>query len=131
MSLLQRRQQELVAGVVTWTRARIIDELFHFFRIHDRQVDPQTGHKRSKYEKQGEFILYRINLYKPAPVFILYASDLVLGSCEQLERELSSLDDESLDDVMRESIYRLLDELNISHFKIDVLRRNIRWEIQK
>jgi len=88
----------------------------------------ETGHKRSKYEKQGEFILYRMNIYKPSPTFVLDTSDLVLGS--QLERELSSLDDAGLDDVMRESIYRLLDELNLSPFKVDVLRRNINWEIR-
>ena len=39
-----------------------------------------------------------MNSYKPSPSFVLYTSDLVLGS--QLERELSSLDDESLDDVV-------------------------------
>jgi len=120
--------KELVACATPWTRARITDELFYMFRTKDLDIDPETGHKRSKYEKQGEFILYRINIYKPAPSLILYASDLVPGS--QLERELSSLDDDSLDDIMREAIYRLLDELNVSDFKIDVLRRNINWEIQ-
>lgn len=119
---------ELVAGVTPWTRARIVDELLLMLRTTDIEVDYKTGHRRSKYEKQAEFILYRMNAYKPSPSFILYTSDLVRGS--QLERELSSLDDESLDDVMRESIYRLLDELNVSSFRIDVLRRNINWEIQ-
>ena len=112
---------------LSWTRAKLIDELLYFFRTTDIDLDYKTGHRRSKYEKQGEFILYRINLYKPPPVFVLNYSDLQPGS--QLEMELSGLDDEGLDDVMRESIYRLLDELNTSKYKVDVLRRNIRWEI--
>lgn len=118
---------ELAISTTRWTRAKIADELLLLFRTTDINVDPETGHKRSKYEKQAEFILYRINIYKPAPPFILYTSDLNL----QLEKELSCLDDESLDDVIRETIYRLLDELNTSDFKIDVPRHNIRWEIQK
>ena len=120
--------KELVVGATPWTRAKIVDESLLMFRTTDANIDPETGHMRSKYEKQAEVILYRINIYSPAPAFILYASDLVQGS--QLERELSSLDEEELDDVLREAIYRLLDELNVSDFKIDVLRRNIRWEIQ-
>lgn len=121
-------QRELVTGVVPWNNARIVDELLYVLKTTCIEIDYNTGHRRSKYERQGEFILYRINLYKPAPVFILYANDLVQDS--QLERELSGLDDESLDDVMTEAIYRLLDELNTSEFKIEVLRRNIRWEIK-
>jgi len=115
-------------ATVPWSRARIIDELLYMFKTKDPDTDPETGHKRSKYEKQGEFILHRINIYRPAPSLVLYSSDLEQGS--QLERELSGLDDAGLDDVMTESIYRLLDELNTSEFKIDVLRRNIRWKIK-
>jgi hypothetical protein len=116
-----------VIGEKSWTTARVIDELSYVFRTKDLDTDPETGHERSRYEKQGEYILYRMNIYKPAPSFVLYTSDLDV----QLERELSNLDDESLDDVMKEAIYRLLDELNVSDFKIDVLRRGIRWEIQE
>jgi hypothetical protein len=123
------RTRELVAGIVSWKKDRIIDELFYMFRKTDVSTDPKTGHKRSKYERQGEFILYRTNLYKPPPVFIVYESDLVPGS--QLDSEVSGLDDEALDDVMREAIYRLLDELNTSEFKPGVLRRNIHWEIHE
>lgn len=109
-----------------WTRAKTIDELFNFFRKKDRIVDPRTGHERSKYELQGEFILYRINLYKPAPSLVLYENDLD----QDLKAELDDLDDATLNDVMVEAIYRLLDELNTSTFRVDVLRRRIRWEVQ-
>ncbi len=121
-----RRGRELVAGVVSWSIEKIIDELFYTFRKTDVRVDSKTGHKRSKYERQAEFILYRINVYRPPPVFILYKDDI----SEQLKAELDSLHDETLDDVMRECIYDLMDELNTSEFKPTVRRRDIRWEIK-
>ena len=109
------------------TRARIVDELLYMLRTMDPEVDYETGHKRSKYEKIGEFVLHRMNLYKPSPIFTLNESDLT----DDLRGDLLSLDNNGLDDVMREVIYQLLDELNTSEFRIFVKRRDIRWEIQK
>jgi hypothetical protein len=108
-----------------WTRARIVDELLYLLRTSNPEVDYESGHKRSKYEKKGEFVLHRINLYKPSPMFTLDESDL----SEDLRRELLSLDNGDLDDVMREAIYQLLDELNTSDFRVFVKRRDIRWKI--
>ncbi len=122
-------RRELVAGVDVTPRsqARIVDELLYMFRTTDAKIDSKTGHKRSKYERRAEFILYRINLYKPAPVFEIYENEIP----EDLRAELDELDEDSLDDIMVETIYRLLDLLNVSKFKIDVPRRSIRWEFKE
>jgi hypothetical protein len=116
-----------------WTTARLIDELIIWFRSVDVNIDDQTGHKRSKYERQAESILYKMGVYEAAPTFILYASDFVSpGTKKSLIQEFSSLDDKELDNVMRETIARLFDNINDgTYYNLNVKRRYISWEIQK
>jgi hypothetical protein len=113
-------------SICVLSRAKIVDELERLCRHADIQVD-KKGHKRSLYERQAEFILSRFNLWKSPPSFIFHTTHLVKGS--PLEREFNDLDDDSLDDVMREVIYRLLDSLNF--WSIQIQRRNINWEIAR
>jgi hypothetical protein len=116
-----------------WTTAKLIDELIIWFRSVDVKIDEQTGHKRSKYERQAESILYKMGVYDTAPTFILYTSDFVFpGTKKNLIKEFSSLDTNELDDVMREAISRLFDNVNDGiYYKLNVKRRDISWEIQK
>lgn len=114
------------------TTARLKDDLFNFLRTYERKQDEKTGFVRSRYEKQAEFILYRINIWRPnPPTFTLYEADLEKANECELRNELDCLDDKTLDGIMRECIYDLMDELNTSTFAPIVKRRDIRWEIKE
>lgn len=116
-----------------WTTAKLIDELIIWFRSVDVKIDEQTGHKRSKYERQAESILYKMGVYQAGPIFILHTSDLDSPITKKtLIQEFSSLDGKELDDVMREGIARLFDNVNDgTYYKLNIKRRDISWEIQK
>jgi len=117
----------------SWTTAKVIDELIIWFRSVDIKIDEQTGHKRSKYERQAESTLYKMGVYQASPTFILHTSDFDSTLTSNiLKKEFASLDTKELDNVMREGIARLFDNVNDgTYYKLNIKRRDIGWEIQK
>lgn len=121
-----------------WTRARLIEELLIWFRSIDIQIDERTGHKRSKYERQAEFVMYRIAFYRPPPTFVVNVSDFDLQDnintyepIDTLRTELLSLDEETLEDVMTETISRLYENVNDRYYRLSIKRKDIKWVFQK
>ncbi len=100
----------------SWTTAKLIDELIIWFR-----------------SVQAESSLYKMGVYQASPTFILHTSDFDSTLTSNiLKKEFASLDTKELDNVMREGIARLFDNVNDgTYYKLNIKRRDISWEIQK
>lgn len=73
-----KRIQPKVSDEV-WTTAAVKDELtFQLSSVCSFKIDENTQeiHITHKYYDRADFVLYRINVYKPPPVFIINLSDI-------------------------------------------------------
>jgi len=64
---------------------------------------------RRFYEEQARYKMYRIPVFRPPPVFVVYLKHLDEG----LKKELSNLDRESKDLVMKEAISRIFEQVEV------------------
>jgi hypothetical protein len=99
-----------------WTTERLIDEFYLHLMNYEIQTDKETGRKRSKYEHAAEDLIYRIPVYQPVPSFIVNMNDLT----DKLNEELRNLDDKSLNEVMKQAIGRIFENINERYFKLSV-----------
>src|SRR5215203_3965971 len=104
-----------------WSPAKIIDEL-QLCLITTFEKD----NFNRKYLKKAEYLIYRIPLFRPIPPFEINISDLT----PKLEKELASIDKNTLDYVMKESIGRLFEEINQEYFYLNV-RKLLKWRFVK
>jgi hypothetical protein len=77
-----------------------------------------------KYQEQAENLIYRIPVYRPTPSFFVELHDLSY----KVKQELHSLDDKTLDRVMKEAIARIFENINERYFLLSV-KKLLRWEI--
>jgi hypothetical protein len=103
-----------------WTLEKLKDELFCC--LMSIKVNGQY-----KYEKQAKYLIYRISIYKPTPYFIINNDDLSL----KLKKELSSLDDDTLDEVIKDVVSWIYESINKNFFLLSIKRYGlIFWEIE-
>ena len=102
-----------------WTLEKLKDELFCY--LMSIKVNDEC-----KYEKQAIDLIYKIPKYRPTPYFIINESDLSL----KLKRELSSLDDVTLDSVIKDVLSWIYELVNRKYFLLSIKRYGlIYWRI--
>jgi hypothetical protein len=109
-----------------WTTERLIDELYLYLIKCDIRIDDADGLKKSKYEKQAEYLMYRIPVYQPVPSFIVNINDLD----DRLKKELTSLDYNSLTRILGESIARIFQNMNERYFNLSV-KKMLKCELEE
>lgn len=85
-------------------------------------VQEDTGSR--KYEEQAKKLIYRIPIYRPTPFFIINLKDLSL----KVKIELVRLNEESLDDVMKEAIGRIFEQIDQGDF-LSSVRPLLHWKL--
>lgn len=101
-----------------WTIEAVIDELsLCLIKTRDGSV--------RKYEQQARRLIYKIPIYRPTPFFIVDIADLT----STLKQELSRLEEESLEYVMREAIGRIFEQVDERYFLLNV-RPLLRWKLE-
>jgi hypothetical protein len=104
----------------------LIDELkYHLSKVvgvetrskEDKELKQHTIFGDRKYYNQA-FDLLRIGAYKPVPYFIINLSDL----SEELRKELSSLDKQSRQFVLKQTIGRIFEDVNSDLFHKSISR---------
>ena len=84
-----------------------------------------TGVLRRFYEEQARYKMYRIPVFRPPPVFVVYLKHLDEG----LKKELSNLDRESKDLVMKEAISRIFEQVDKRFFLLSV-KPLLKWRFE-
>ena len=84
-----------------------------------------TGVPRRFYEEQARYKMHRIPVFLPPPVFVVHLKHLD----EELKKELSSLDKESKDFVMKDAISRIFEQVDKRYFLLNV-RPLLRWRFE-
>jgi hypothetical protein len=103
-----------------WTLEKLKDELY----VHLMSVEV-NGER--KYEKQARGLIYRIPVHHPTPYFIINQSDL----SERLKKELSCLNYDYLDAVIKEVISGIYESVNKTYFLLSVKRYGlVSWRIE-
>jgi hypothetical protein len=93
-----------------------------------RRQDPKNqgrGIIRRLYEVQARYKGYRVPIFRPPPAFVVYLKHLD----DRLKLELSSLDRETKDFVMREAIGRVFEQVDKRFFLLSV-KRILRWRLE-
>jgi hypothetical protein len=80
---------------------------------------------RRLYEEQARYKMSRIPIFQAPRVFVVYLKHLD----ERLKRQLSSLDRESKDFVMREAIGRIFEQID-KRFYLLSAKRLSRWRLE-
>lgn len=112
-----------------WTIAATTDELIfqlssaYSFTIND---DTKEIHIMHKYYEQAEYILYRINIYNPRPVFVINRSDLASRLQSELKRLFRS-SREAFDKIVTEAVEVILESVNRRYYHLNGIKGKIRW----
>jgi len=69
--------------------------------------------------------MYRIPVFRPPPIFIVYLKHLD----DRLKKELANLDRETKDFVMREAIGRIYEQVNKQFFLLSV-KPLLKWRLE-
>ena len=102
-----------------WTTNRLIEELY----LNMMSVRKDTIRK---YQEQAENLIYRIPVYKPIPYFYVELGDLSY----KIKKELHALNDKALDNVMKEAIGKIFENIDEPYFLLSV-KKLLKWEIVK
>jgi hypothetical protein len=81
---------------------------------------------RSLYEVQAKYKMYRIPIFRPPPTFVVYLKHLEY----HLKKELASLDNATLDYVMKEAVGRICEEIDKRYFLLRV-KPLLRWRLER
>lgn len=130
----------------SWTLAAISDELtislldtkVAFCMINSNQktnanskaeetwrCNTDSGLLRRLYEEQARYKMYRVPVFLPPPIFVVYLKHLD----DRLKKELANLDRESKDFVMREAIGRICEQINKQFFLLSV-KPLLKWRLE-
>jgi hypothetical protein len=101
-----------------WTTNKLEQELY----LDLMKVRDDENHR--KYEQQAKDLIYKIPVYRPIPSFIVSLADL----SDRVKVELRGLDPESLNDVMKESICRIFENIDERYFLLNV-KKLLKWEL--
>jgi hypothetical protein len=132
-----------------WSLAAIVDELFIslldtkavFCMINSNRKtsvfsDPKkaaeanrsnsgSGVPRRLYEEQASYKMYRIPVFRPSPIFVIYLKHLD----ERLKKELANLDKEAKDFVVKEAIGRICEQVDKRFFLLSV-KPLLKWRLE-
>jgi hypothetical protein len=132
-----------------WSLAAISDELYismldtkvAFCMINSNQKSSlMFGHRetdeayrcntdhgvlRRLYEEQARYKMYRIPVFSPPPVFVVYLKHLD----NRLKKELAILDRETKDFVMKEAIGRICEQVDKRFFLLSV-KPLLKWRLE-
>jgi hypothetical protein len=114
------------------TTAAIKDELTHqLSSTCSSKIDEKTHaiHFTHKYYEQAEFVLYRINLYKPPPVFIINTSDLTSKLQNELEQLYKSCPN-TFDRLVTEAVQEILESINQRYYHISNIAHKVCWRFE-
>jgi hypothetical protein len=116
-----------------WSTEAIVDELTitlretktFFCLINKSDVNLGTL-LRSLYEAQAKYKMYRILVFRPYPGFIIHLKHLDY----YLKKELTGLDKETLDYVIKEAIGRICEGIDKRYFLLSV-KPLLRWRLER
>src|SRR5690348_17287872 len=112
-------------NTVYWTTNRLTEELYlHLMKV--TRKDERDGSVKTKYVEQARYLLYRIPVHKPIPMFDVSVDDL----SNKLKSELENLDGESLDDVMKGAIGRIFENIDERYYLLSV-KKLLRWRLMR
>lgn len=114
-----------------WTTAALEDELtfclcsVNFYVIKE---DTKEIHISHKYYDQAEWIIYRINLWSPLPLFVINISDLT----PKLKKELENLlvTPETLNRVVIHAIDRIFENIDERYYHLSGIINRIKWRFE-
>jgi hypothetical protein len=112
-----------------WSINYIKDELtFQLSSTKSSLIDEkaQEIHTIKKYHNLAEFVLYRINLYRPPPEFLINRSDLT----PRLQNELEQLHKNSpkiFEKIVTESVQAILESVNQRYYHVNGIPYKVRW----
>jgi hypothetical protein len=122
-----------VTKVEIWSTETIVDELTismldvkTFFCLINRSDVNVSTLLRSLYEAQAKYKMFRIPVFSPPPVFVVHIKHLDF----RLKKELTSLDKEARDYVMKEAIGRVCRVVDKRYFLLSV-KPLLRWRLEK
>jgi hypothetical protein len=101
-----------------WTTNKLEQELY----IDLMKVCNDENHR--KYEQQAKDLLYKIPVYRPIPIFTVSLADL----SDRVKLELRGLEPKSLNDVMKEGIGRIFENIDERYFLLNV-KKLLKWEL--
>jgi hypothetical protein len=82
-----------------------------------------------KYYDQAEYVLYRVSIWKPLPVFVISCSDLK----EQLQNDLEHLknyDSRLFDKTVTEAIQSLMESVNQRYYHVSGAAFKVSWRFE-
>ena len=112
-----------------WTTAAVKDELiFQLSSAISFKIDENTQaiHITHKYYDQADFVLHRINVYKPPAVFIVNLSDIT----PKLRSELWQLYEDSpetFDRIVTDAVQSILESINERYYHVSNIAYKVRW----
>ena len=112
-----------------WTSNYIKDELtFQLSSAKSTLINEKTHTTQTvnKYHKLAEFVLYRINIYRPQPEFLINRSDLT----PRLQNELEQLYKNSpkiFEKIVTESVQTILESVNQRYYHVNGIPYKVRW----
>jgi hypothetical protein len=83
------------------------------------------GVLRRLYEEQVRYKMYRIPIFRPSPVFVIHLKHLD----DRLKRELSTLDRENRDFVVREAIGKIFEQVD-KRFYFQSAKPRLQWRFE-
>ena len=101
-----------------WTTNKLEQELY----LDLMKVRNDENHR--KYEQQAKDLMYKIPVYRPIPIFTVSLTDLN----DRIKTELRSLDSKSLNDVMKEGIGKIFENIDERYFLLSV-KKLLKWEL--
>ena len=84
-----------------------------------------NGVPRRLYEEQVRYKMYRIPVFRPPPVFVIYLKHLD----DRLKTELANLDREAKAYVMKEAIGRIFEQIDKRFFLLSV-KPLLKWRLE-
>jgi hypothetical protein len=82
-----------------------------------------------KYYDQAEYVLYRVSIWKPLPVFVINCSDLK----EQLQNELEQLKDcdpRLFDKTVTQAVQSLIESVNQRYYHVSGAAFKVLWRFE-
>jgi len=99
-----------------WTTNKLEQELYLDL------MKVRNGEMGRKYEEQARQLVHKIPVYRPIPSFIVSLADL----SDRVKSELRDIDPKSLNDVMKEGIGKIFENIDERYFLLNV-KKLLKW----
>lgn len=115
-----------------WTTAAIQDELtFQLSSVCSFKIDENTQaiHITHKYYDRADFVLYRINVYNPPPLFIINRSDLTPKLQSNLEQLYKSCR-YTFDRLVTAAVQWIFESVNKRYYHVSNIAYKVCWRFE-